>query len=71
MRYVPVRLIRKPESQIKGVDLSKHDVNDVIEVPSYTALMLMGEGVAIAIDSDVLRSRDLSRPVPASDIDDG
>jgi hypothetical protein len=71
MRYIPVRLIRKLADEINGLDLSRYQVGDVIEVPGHTALMLMGEGWALPLDSPVLRSRDLSRPIPASDIDRG
>ena len=69
MRYIPVRLVRKPANHVNGLDLSKYEVDDVIEVPSHTALMLMGEGWANPVDSAILRSRDVSRPVPASDIE--
>jgi hypothetical protein len=69
MRYIPVRLIRKPADKLNGLDLSKHQVGEVIDVPSHTALMLMGEGWAVPLESAILRSRDVSRPVPASDIE--
>lgn len=70
MRYVPIRLIRKPTTTpINGVDLTGHEVGDVIEVPSHAALMLMGEGWGEPLDSEILRSRDLKKPRPGSDVD--
>jgi hypothetical protein len=69
MRYISVRLINKPADYINGLDLSTRQVGEVIEVPSHTALMLMGEGWALPLESALLRSRDVSRPVPASDIE--
>jgi hypothetical protein len=69
MRYIQVRLIRKLADHIHGFDLSKYDVGDVFEVPSHTALMLMGVGWATPLESALLRSRDLSRPKPGRDID--
>lgn len=69
MRYIPVRLTRKLANFINGVDLTRHDVGDVIEVPSHSALMLMGEGWGEPLDSELLRSRDLSKPRVRSDVD--
>jgi hypothetical protein len=62
MRYIPVRLIRKPASELNGLDLSRFGVGDVMEVPGHTALMLMGEGWAVPLESAVLTARDISRP---------
>lgn len=69
MRYIPVRLTRKLADFINGVDLTHHKVGDVIEVPSYSALMLMGEGWGEPLDSELLRSRDLLKPRAGSDVD--
>ena len=69
MHYIPVRLVRKLADRINGLDVSRYQVGDIIEVPSHTALMLMGEGWAVPEDSPILRSRDLERPVPASDLE--
>lgn len=63
MRYIPVRLVRKLAEEINDLDLSRFVVGDVIEVPGHTALMLMGEGWAVPMESAVLTSRDISRPV--------
>lgn len=69
MRYIQVRLVLKLADQLNGLDLSKYQVGEVIDVPGHTALMLMGEGWAVPLESAILSSRDLSRPVPASDIE--
>ena len=69
MRYIAVRLTRKLADSINGVDLTRHEVGDVIEVPSHSALMLMGEGWGEPLDSELLRSRDLTKPRSASDVD--
>lgn len=69
MRYIPVRLTRKLANIINGVDLTRHQVGDVIEVPSHTALMLMGEGWGEPLESELLRSRDLTKPRFGSDVD--
>ena len=69
MRYIPVRLTRKLADFINGVDLTRHEVGDVIEVPSHSALMLMGEGWGEPLDSELLRSRDLTKPRAGSDVD--
>ena len=71
MRYIQVRLVRKLADRINGLDVSQYHVGDVFEVPSHTALMLMGEGWGVPLDSPILRSRDITRPVPASDMDQG
>jgi len=63
MRYIPVRLIRKLAEELHGLNLSKFNVGDVLEVPGHTALMLMGEGWAVPMESAVLTARDISRPV--------
>jgi len=63
MRYIPVRLVRKLAEELNGLDLSRVGVGDVIEVPGHTALMLMAEGWAVPMESAVLTSRDISRPV--------
>jgi hypothetical protein len=69
VRYIPVRLTRKLANFINGVDLTRYKVGDVIELPSHAALMLMGEGWGEPMDSDLLRSRDLSKPRNGSDVD--
>ena len=62
MRYIPVRLVSKPADNLKRFDLSRFAVGDVIEAPGHTALMLMGEGWAVPMESAVLAPRDISRP---------
>jgi hypothetical protein len=39
-----VRLKRKLAERIDGIDLSNHDVGDVIELPERKARMLVAEG---------------------------
>jgi hypothetical protein len=45
-----VRLMRKLATEIDGVDLSGHDVGDVVDLPAATAKMLVAEGGVIRED---------------------
>ena len=54
MRYISLRLLRKLASRINGLDLSRYEVGDVIQVASQTALLLMAEGWAVPLSSPLL-----------------
>ena len=41
-----VRLTRKFAERIDGIDLSNHDVGDVIDLPAHKGRLLMAEGWA-------------------------
>ena len=42
-----IRLLKKLATEIDGVDLSDHDVDDVIDLPARQAKLLLAEGWAI------------------------
>ena len=41
-----IRLIKKLAPLLNGIDLSKYDVGDILQVPEATAAMLIREGWA-------------------------
>ena len=50
-----VRLLKKLADEIDGVDLSAHDVGDVVNLPAVQGKLLLAEGWAI---------REHRRPTP-------
>ena len=50
-----VRLTRKLADKIDGVDLSGHQVGDVIVVPSHQARLLVAEGWAEIVRPPIVR----------------
>jgi hypothetical protein len=49
MRYMHLRLTRKPENNLHGLDLSRARVGDIIVVTAFTASKLMPEGWAVEV----------------------
>ncbi len=47
-----VRLVRKLADLIDGVDLSKYQVGEILELPRRKARLLLAEGWASRIDQD-------------------
>ena len=46
MRYIHLRLTRKPTEKICGVDLSRSQVGDIVVLSPYSAARLIAEGYA-------------------------
>jgi hypothetical protein len=69
MRYIHLRLTRKPSDTIHGLDLSRSRVGDIVVVTPYSAVRLIAEGCAVETQpSQFLESRVIyppSRAVPS------
>jgi hypothetical protein len=65
---VRVRLIRKLAALIDGVDLSRHSVGEVIELPQREAQLLIAEGWAMPMKSlaDSAALRETAADAPPS-----
>jgi hypothetical protein len=46
MRYMHLRLTRKPSDTIQGIDLSRSRVGDIVVVTPHSAARLIAEGCA-------------------------
>lgn len=67
MRYIHLRLTRKPSDTIHGLDLSRSRVGDIIVVTPYSAVRLLAEGCAVeAQPSQFLESRVIYPPSRAA-----
>ena len=63
MRYIHLRLIRKPFDNIHGLDLSRSRVGDIVVVTPYSAMRLIADGCAVeAQPSQCLESRVIYPP---------
>jgi hypothetical protein len=51
MRYIHLRLTRKPTDVIHGLDLSRARVGDIVVVSPLSALRLIAEGCAVEAQS--------------------
>ena len=47
MRYMHVRLTRKPSENVQGIDLSRSRVGDIVVVTPHSAARLIAEGCAV------------------------
>lgn len=52
-----VRLTRKLAQALDGVDLSRRAVGEIIDCPQHDAEVLIGEGWAVSVVSDIDRAR--------------
>lgn len=67
MRYIHLRLIRKPSETGYGLDLSRSRVGDIIVVTPHSALRLIAEGCGVeAQPSQVVDSRVVYSPSRAT-----
>jgi hypothetical protein len=48
-----VRLVRKLAARVNGLDLTRHNVGDVFDLPARDARMLIAEGWAVHVVPDV------------------
>jgi len=46
MRYIHLRLTRKPPDRIRDLDLSRSRVGDIVVLSPYSAAQLIAEGCA-------------------------
>jgi hypothetical protein len=47
MRYIHLRLTRKPSEGLHGLDLSRSRVGDIVVVTPHSAVRLIAEGCAV------------------------
>ena len=47
MRYMHLRLTRKPSDSVQGIDLSRSRVGDIVVVTPHSAARLIAEGCAV------------------------
>ena len=47
MRYIHLRLTRKPVEGLHGLDLSRASVGDIVVVTPYSARLLIAAGCAV------------------------
>jgi hypothetical protein len=67
MRYIHLRLTRKPSDKIQGLDLSRSRVGDIVVVTAHSAVRLIAEGCAVeAQPSPFLASRVVYPPSRAA-----
>lgn len=67
MRYIHLRLTRKPSDRIQGLDLSRSRVGDIVVVTPHSAARLIAEGCAVeAPASPFLASRIVYPPSRAT-----
>jgi hypothetical protein len=58
MRYIHLRLTKKPSARLHGLDLSRSRVGDIVVVTPHSAVRLIAEGCAVeAQPSPSLASR--------------
>jgi hypothetical protein len=63
MRYIHLRLTRKPSDKIHGLDLSRSQVGDIVVVTPYSAVRLIADGCAVEEPpSQVIESRVIYPP---------
>lgn len=63
MRYIHLRLTRKPSDNLHGLDLSRSRVGDIVVVSPHSAVRLIAEGCAVeAQPSQFLESRVIYPP---------
>jgi hypothetical protein len=51
MRYIHLRLTRKPAERLYGLDLSRSRVGDIVVVTPYSAVRLIAAGCAVEAQS--------------------
>ena len=51
MRYIHLRLTQKPAEKIRGLDLSRANVGDIVVVTAYSAVRLLTAGCAVEVPS--------------------
>ena len=67
MRYIHLRLTRKPSDAIQGLDLSRSRIGDIVVVTPHSAVRLLAEGCAVeAPSSQFLASRVIYPPSRAA-----
>lgn len=67
MRYIHLRLTRKPSERLEGLDLSRSRVGDIIVVTPHSAVRLIAEGCAVETQpSPFLASRVVYGPSRAA-----
>ena len=63
MRYIHLRLTRKPSDTLHGLDLSRSRVGDIVVVSPYSAVRLIADGCAVEVQpSQFLESRVIYPP---------
>jgi hypothetical protein len=63
MRFIHLRLTRKPSGKIHGLDLSRSQVGDIVVVTPYSAMRLIADGCAVEVQpSQFLASRVIYPP---------
>ena len=67
MRYIHLRLTRKPADNSQGLDLSRSRVGDIVVVTPHSAARLIAEGCAVETHgSQFLESRVVYPPSRAA-----
>jgi hypothetical protein len=67
MRYIHLRLTRKPSDSLQGLDLSRSRVGDIVVVTPHSAVRLIAEGCAVETQpSPLLDSRVVYPPSRAA-----
>jgi hypothetical protein len=67
MRYIHLRLTQKPSEALRGLDLSRSKVGDIVVVTAHSAVRLIAEGCAVEVQpSPFLASRVVYPPSRAT-----
>ena len=67
MRYIHLRLTQKPSDNVRGLDLSRVRVGDIVVVTPYSAMRLIADGCAVEVHpSHSLQSRVIYPPSRAA-----